>query len=215
MPFEAARIQSPCRLSIAWTNGGISVGILNERLDDLRNYIQRRDFLEGKGLSNEVNIHMFCYDAKEEMTVLHYIELIKTDQMLKCHLIECNLYEIFLCICEDFDISNAVPNMEKEDGGAFLLNQLHSAIGTAEFVNKIKEMGPFSSGDVLLITGVGDAFPFMRVHKMLDALQPHFPNNPILVIYPGKYDGTSMKLFSRLEPNAYYRAFNVFKGVVS
>ena len=33
-----------------------------------------RDFLEGKGLSNEVNIRIFCYDPKDEMAVRYFIE---------------------------------------------------------------------------------------------------------------------------------------------
>ena len=35
---------------------------LKERLDLLREEIQKDDFLDGKGLSNEVNIRIFCYD---------------------------------------------------------------------------------------------------------------------------------------------------------
>ena len=42
---------------------------LQERLDDLRAMIQEPDFLFGRGLSNEVNIRMFCYEAEKEMTV--------------------------------------------------------------------------------------------------------------------------------------------------
>ena len=63
-------------------------------------------------------------------------------------------------------------------------------------------------GDVLLITGVGDAFPFMRVHSLLEALQPYFSDVPILVMYPGEFDGHHLKLFNRLKPNDYYRAFD-------
>ena len=33
---------------------------IKERLDTLRKLIQEPDFLEGKGLSNEVNIRIFC-----------------------------------------------------------------------------------------------------------------------------------------------------------
>ena len=42
---------------------------IKERLDNLRIRIQEPEFLEGKGLSNEVNIRIFCYDAEDEMTV--------------------------------------------------------------------------------------------------------------------------------------------------
>ena len=74
---------------------------LKERLDNLRALMQEPEFLEGKGLSNEVNIRIFCYDPSDEMMVRHFIEQIMTDQSMNCHLIEHNLYEVFLSICED------------------------------------------------------------------------------------------------------------------
>ncbi len=63
---------------------------LNERLDKLRQIIQEPDFLEGRGLSNEVNIRMFCYDAADEMAVQHFTSQIVTDQNLKCNVVEYN-----------------------------------------------------------------------------------------------------------------------------
>lgn len=179
---------------------------IKERLDNLRVHIQEPEFLEGKGLSNEVNIRIFCYDAEDEMTVRQFIDQITTDQSLGCNLVECNLYEIFLSLCDDIDITDAIAEME-EDGKDFLLEQLHSAIGEGEFIEKI-QYSPHRAGDLLLLTGVGDAFPFMRVHSLLEALQPYFSDIPILVMYPGTFDGSYVRLFDKLTPNAYYRAFN-------
>ena len=34
----------------------------------------------------------------------------------------------------------------------------------------------------------------MRIHSLLEALQPEFPDIPILVMYPGKYDGRFVRL---------------------
>ena len=180
---------------------------IKERLDSLRIHIQEPEFLEGKGLSNEVNIRIFCYDAAEEMTVRQFIDQITTDQTLACHLVECNLYETFLELCDDIDITDAIAEMEEADGKEFLLEQLHSAIGEGEFIDKI-QYEPHRPGDVLLLTGVGDAFPFMRVHSLLEALQPYFSDIPILVMYPGTFDGSYVRLFDKLTPNPYYRAFN-------
>ena len=100
------------------------------------------------------------------------------------------------------------PDMEKADGSAYLLEQLNSAIGNGEFVAKI-QYEPHEPGDVLMLTGVGEVFPFMRIHTLLEALQPYFSDVPILVMYPGEFDGRHVKLFNRLTPNDYYRAFNV------
>ena len=105
---------------------------INERLDHLRREIQTEEFLEGKGLSNEVNIRIFCYDPKEEMAVQHFIEQLKADQNVRCRIRECDLYRTFLSICEDLEILDAIPEMEEADGGLFLLEQLHSAVEIAE-----------------------------------------------------------------------------------
>ena len=68
---------------------------VKERLDQIKDLIQQTDFLEGKGLSNEVNIRIFCYNPKEEMTIRHFIKQIEHED-LNCHLIHHDLYEVFL-----------------------------------------------------------------------------------------------------------------------
>lgn len=181
---------------------------IKERLDSLRALIQDPDFLAGKGLSNEVNIRIFCYDASEEIIVQHFIDRITKDQTLGCRLIVCNLYEIFIAICDDKRITKSIPRMEERKGKTFLLEQIHSIATESAFVAKM-QYAPHKNGDVLILTGVGDVFPFMRVHTLLEALQPHFSDIPILVMYPGTFDGTYLRLFDKLGPNPYYRAFNV------
>ena len=159
-------------------------------------------------LSNEVNIRIFCYDPQEEMTVRRFVEQIKTDQGLLCNIVECDLFRVFLDACDALGITDSIPDMEEEDGREYLLEQLHAAIGEGEFIEQI-DYQPHRAGDVLLITGVGAVFPFMRIHILLEALQPYFSDIPILVMYPGSFDGHAVKLFDRLEQNDYYRAFNV------
>ena len=66
---------------------------IKERLDKVRALIQEPEFLEGKGLSNEVNIRIFCYEPENEMVVRHFVNQLETDQSLDCHLIVCNLYK--------------------------------------------------------------------------------------------------------------------------
>ena len=101
--------------------GGLSR--IKERLDKVRALIQKPEFLEGKGLSNEVNIRIFCYEPGNEMVVRHFVNQLENDQSLACHLIVCNLYKIFLSICEDMDIIDEIPEMEEAEGSAYLLEQ--------------------------------------------------------------------------------------------
>ena len=184
---------------------------INERLDSLRLEIQKPEFLEGKGLSNEVNIRIFCYDAADEMIVRHFIEQLIVDQSMDCHLVERNLYKVFLSICDDKRITDKASQMEEKKGKDYLLSNLQKFANNKSFVEKM-QYEPHEPGDILLLTGVGEVFPFMRIHSLLEALQPEFPDIPILVMYPGKYDGRFVRLFDKLEPNPYYRAFNIVGG---
>ncbi len=181
---------------------------LLERLDNLRKLIQDPEFLEGKGLSNEVNIRIFCYDPREEMAVRHFAEKLAIDQNIGCHIIEYNLYKVFLSICDDKRITDRVAEQEKKKGKQFVLDQMKRMANNTAFIGKM-QYEPHEPGDVIMITGVGEAFPFIRVHALLDAMQPYFSDVPILVMYPGTYDGHYVKLFDKLMPNPYYRAFNV------
>lgn len=181
---------------------------LNKHLDRLRTLLTSSDFLESKGLSNEVNIQIFCYHPEDEMIVRQFIKQILKDQSLPCRVINKNLYEIFLQNCEKKRILEKIPGIEEKKGTKYLQNQLKKAIPTQSYVDSICEE-PFEAGDVLLLTGVGDVFPFMRVHNLLEALQPKIDYTPIIVMYPGEYDGRNFSLFDRLPKNPYYRAFNV------
>ena len=180
---------------------------IEERLDKVRSLIQEKDFLEGRGLSNEVNIRIFCYEPEEEMAVRHFIKQLLSDQALPCRVLENNLYDIFLSCCEEKRILGRMESMESKKGKAHLHQQIVKAVGVQDYIKKICEKDPHR-GDVILLTGVGTAFPFIRVHMLLEALQPKVPDVPILVMYPGTFDGRHVKLFDKLPANSYYRAFS-------
>ena len=184
---------------------------INERLDSLRSEIQTKEFLEGKGLSNEVNIRIFCYDPKDETIVRHFTEQLIVDQSLSCHIIERNLYKVFLSICDDKHVTDRASDMEEKKGKDHLLRSLQSFANNNSFVAKM-QYEDHHKGDVLLVTGVGEVFPFMRIHLLLEALQPAFSDIPILVMYPGTFDGSYVRLFNKLDANPYYRAFNIVGG---
>ena len=77
------------------------------------------------------------------------------------------------------------------------------------------DYGSHEPGDVVFITGVGEVYPHLRTHALLDNIQHLFADVPLVVAYPGLYDGQSMRLFAGvagrgLEDGNYYRAFNLF-----
>ena len=180
---------------------------ITERLDELRKSIQEEDFLKGKGLSNEVNIRIFCYDPKNEMVVRYFVEQLSSMD-LKSNVQIVDLYETFLSICEDKRILNRIPQLEEKRGKEFLEKQFEKTCDAKTFAKKVIDSFD-GNNDLLMITGVGKAFPFMRVHALLNALQEDFNEKPIVVLYPGAFDGHYVKLFNRLKSNEYYRAFNM------
>ena len=181
--------------------------ILNS-LNKISARLSEESFLTNKGLSNEVGIHVFCYDPKDELTVRAYFDNLKEKNDVPYRLIECDLYKIFLQICEEKHILKSIPNMEERKGKEYLYDQLQKVATPEAFVEKMK-YGQHQKGDVLLITGVGKAYPFMRSHKILDNIQHIFSDMPVLMLYPGTFNGQDLGLFGKFLDGHYYRAFNL------
>lgn len=95
-------------------------------------------FLTNKGLSNEVGIHVFCYDPKDELTVRAFFENLKNKTDVPYKLIEYDLYRIFLQICEEKHILKSIPNMEERKGKEYLSEQLQKIATPEAFVEKMK-----------------------------------------------------------------------------
>ena len=184
-------------------------------MDDIMNGLSKvsarlseESFLTNRGLSNEVGIHVFCYDPKDELTVRAYFESLKSKSDVPYRLVERDLYKIFLELCEDKHIMNSISNMEERKGKEHLSEQLQKVATPEAFVEKMK-YEPHEKGDVLLISGVGKVYPFMRSHKILDNIQHIFSDIPVLMLYPGTFNGQDLDLFGKFLDGHYYRAFNL------
>ena len=144
---------------------------IKQELDRIRDRISDPSFLANKGLSNEVGIHVFCYDPADELIVRDFVSRLKAENGTPYHIKECDLYEIFLKLLEDKRVLKSVDGLEEKRGKEYLLKQLQK-IATPEALLEYMKYEPHEYGDVLFLTGVGKIFPFMRSHKMLDSM-PH------------------------------------------
>ncbi len=181
---------------------------ITDRLSKVSPRLSDPGFLSNKGLSNEVGIHVFCYDPSHELTVRAYFESLKARSDKPYRLIECDLYKIFLEICEEKRILKSIPSMEERKGKEHLFAQLQKIATPEVFVAKMK-CDFQANRDVLLITGVGKVYPFMRSHKILDNIQHVFADIPVLMLYPGSFNGQELVLFGKFSDGNYYRAFNL------
>ena len=179
-----------------------------EKLKQVRNRMSEPAFLSNKGLSNEVGIHVFCYDPADELIVRHFFKELKEEQDTPFRIIECDLYQMFLSICEEKRILKNIPMQENRKGKEFLVEQLQKIATPEAFVRKM-QYEPHLPGDVVVISGVGKVYPFMRSHKILDNIQHIFADVPVLMLYPGTFNGQDLDLFCRFLDGHYYRAFNI------
>ena len=181
---------------------------IKQELDRIKTRISDPTFLSNKGLSNEVGIHVFMYAPQNELIVRDYIERLKNSYTEDFRIIECDMYKIFLEILENKRVLNTVSSLEEKKGKDYLLTQLQKIATPEAFLEKMKyELHEY--GDVLFLTGVGKIYPFMRSHKMLDSMQQEFSDIPIVVFYPGEFNGQSLILFDSFHDGNYYRAFNL------
>lgn len=189
---------------------------LAQRADVLRERLADPDFLANRGLGNEVGIYLFCYDpALEPEARALFARLVRESEtgQLPCRIIERNLYDLILQICEEKRIAASIPRMEEKRGTQALIDQLRKT-ASPEAVAAAMAYEPHQPGDVVLVTGVGEAYPLLRAHALLDNVQHLFADVPLVVAYPGAYDGQSMRLFAGanqrgLEDGNYYRAFSL------
>ena len=177
-------------------------------LNKVSTRLSEEAFLTNKGLSNEEGIHVFCYDPKDELTVRAFFDNLMQQQDVPYRLIERDLYKIFIEICEGKRILKSIPSMEERKGKDHLAEQLQKVATPEAFVKKM-QYEPHQKGDVLLITGIGKVYPFMRSHKILDNIQHIFADIPVLILYPGTFDGQDLGLFGKFLDGHYYRAFNL------
>lgn len=184
------------------------MGNIKQHLDRIRDRISAPSFLANKGLSYEVGIHVFCYDPSEEIIVREYIARLKEEAPSAFHVVECDLYEIFLKLLEDKRVLSSVESLEEHRGKDYLLKQLQK-IATPEALIEYMKYEPHQYGDVLFLTGVGKINPFMRSHKILNSMQHFFADIPIILFYPGLFNGQDLVLFNKFLDGHYYRAFNL------
>lgn len=184
------------------------MGNIKQELDRIRDRISAPSFLANKGLSNEVGIHVFCYDPADEIIARDFIARLKEEKGTPYHIKECDLYEIFLKLLDDKRVLKSVDALEERRGKDYLLDQLQK-IATPEALLEYMKYEPHKYGDVLFLTGVGKIYPFMRSHKMLDSMQHLFADIPIVMFYPGSFNGQDLGLFGKFLDGHYYRAFNL------
>lgn len=183
---------------------------LNARLDQIIPKIQEDKFIDGRGLGNEISFYVFDYEPAGELVVRDYIQHIKKEfnyEGSNRRIIEFDLYKMLIEITEEKRIFDRIFDMEERQGKDALFKALTNFAKPEIFLNKIQER--MKDHNVVFLTGIGKVYPFVRSHNILNNLQEVLDKTPVVMFFPGQYDGQSLQLFSRFKDDNYYRAFRL------
>lgn len=184
------------------------------KLEHLKNELKDSNFQHNKGLSNEVSYYILAYDPKDYPVVRKEIDSIERDYNMETigrDIKEFNLYQIMWELIEQKGIKDAVFEMEKEDGIEYLSEQINNVLGMTdsdnELVEYVKER--INADSIVFLTGIGQIYPLIRAHKILNTMHQIISDVPVILFYPGKYDSLSLSMFGELKEDNYYRAFQI------
>lgn len=185
---------------------------IHERLNQIPDKILSTEFLLNQGLGNEIGFWIFDYAPEDELKVREYIHFLEK-MLLKKHntikFLHLNLLNIFKECLVDNGILEEAFEMQKTRGDAYLLEALEGLTHVDEFAPYFVDKYVRKEQDFILMTGVGSIWPFIRAHNLLNKLHALLGNKPLVLFYPGHYDGQSMSLFGKIPSNNYYRAFRL------
>ena len=172
---------------------------IDRRLDLIKDKIHEETFIDGRGLGNELSFYIFDYDPKDELKVRDHVNYLINDYFKAPHhnrrIIEFNLYDMFIEIAKEKNIYDQIFKMEEKEGKEFLYRALTTFARPEIFLDKIKNK--IGDHNVLFITGVGQIYPIVRTHNILNNLQDILEDKtPVILFYPGQYSEQDLKSVS-------------------
>ena len=187
---------------------------LTQQEEHLFKVLSSQRFLKMEGLGNEVAHFIYDYDPTWALDVAEVKRRIKTklETEVGIKVFEINLYDLSVELLKERNVWSRViaaePTMDKRDFIKMLQNMLDPQMHLAPAIKSRIDSETF---DILFLTGIGEVFPFIRSHTVLNNLQTVVSDTPMLMFFPGRYDvsttqGSSLVLFSQLKDDSFYRA---------
>lgn len=188
-----------------------STSSLTDQFDHLFSVIRSPGFLRKEALGGEIGFFIHAYEPVRQVAVEQATsQLINRLGQQGINIVEINVYTICIDLLNDQNrlsqITEREPTMPKEK----LLRAMQSSLSVeGRLVPEIQKRLAATPHQVVFLTGVGQVFPFIRSHTILNNLQRIITGPPLVIFFPGQYNGRSLELFGLLHDDNYYRAFNL------
>lgn len=184
-----------------------------ERLNRILPRITSDDFLASKGLGNEIGFWIFEYPPERELDMRAFIEdvvlpgLDKRTPPIRHQTV--NLLDLIVNLLKERDLFDKVIDKQRKSGNDAVSGSLKSVLKEDKLAQRLVAQVDLDELDLLMLTGTGAAYPLLRTNTLLSALHPVMRQTPLLLFFPGRYDGFSLSLFDKLADDHYYRAFRL------
>jgi hypothetical protein len=189
---------------------------VKELSEKLFNIFSSERFLTMQGLANEVPIFIQAYDVSDEDKMRDLVKrLVSRLRSAGTVVAEVNLFNLLIEVLKDDDVLDAIIEEEPDFDRADLFDTIKNHAAPSErLVPRLSERISEQGVKLTFLTGVGHVYPFLRTHTLLDSIQPVMMQHPVVLFFPGEYTqvpgrGSSLRLFGTLQPQGYYRAFNL------
>ena len=192
-----------------------------ERAEHLLRVVTSERFLTNQGLGNEVPFFICPYKAVDGLSMMQDRKALVTRiEHAGVKVLDLSLYDLSLDILRDRGILDEVlesePDMEKGELKEMLQGVLDPQ---AHLIPRIGAAIEATPHDVIFLSGVGEVYPYIRSHNVLNNLQSTAKDRPTVLFFPGSYThalatGASLDLLGRLHDDNYYRAFNILHYAV-
>jgi len=185
---------------------------LTLRLNKILPKIIADEFLNGSGIGNEIGFYIFDYPPENEMRVREHIRFLldhipKQKPGLRVKHID--LFDFVLDYLKSRNLLDKAIQMQLEKGDEALKKALAGPLHENKLADVFAKVVQPQEHDLVILSGVGSVWPLLRSHTLLNNLHHVMGNTPLVMFYPGGYDGQSLRLFGKLKNDNYYRAFKL------
>ena len=184
-----------------------------ERLNQILPRLVSPDVLSNQGAGGEIGFWIFDYPPEEEMAMRAWladvIEPGLRKQVPAVRFQTVDLFQLVVDLLDERKLFDKACEMQATKGDAAVLASLRSVLKEDRLAARMTEKLDVTQLDLLIVKGVGAVYPLLRTHTLLSALHPHMRNTPLLMLYPGTYNGQTLSLFNTLSDDNYYRAFRL------
>lgn len=188
-------------------------GNFEERLNGILPKLTSDDFLRNQGLGNEIGFWIFDYPPEQEMAMRAFLHEVVVPALDKHHppirSAVVDLFDMTIGLLEERKLLDKALDMQLTQGDAKTLESLRRVLKEDRLAERLVTQHDINNLDLLLLWNVGAVYPMLRTHTLLSALHPLMKDTPLVMFFPGKYDGYSLRLFNKLSEDHYYRAFRL------